>query len=194
MNNYPSLFRSDSHDWHNNACLNFMPDMSYGYIEGYLRAGDILVDYVNEQASGQDVLVYPIIFCYRHHLELRMKEIIKLGRNLLDGKGDYDDNHQLTVLWRDCRTIVLRVWAENEAPGELPLIDHFITELDRADSKSDGFRYWESTKRSGRTPNLEGIGHINIRHFRDCMKAMTDFLGSAALGISVYLEQSREVI
>ncbi|KAF1366597.1 hypothetical protein [Yokenella regensburgei] len=42
----PGLLSSDS-DWHNNACLNYMPDHGTAYTEGY-----------------------------RHHLELLIKQVI----------------------------------------------------------------------------------------------------------------------
>ena len=191
MSTYPSLFKIDR-DAHNNACLNFLADMSYGYIKGYLRAGDILADHVDEHARDQDTLIYPIIFCYRHHLELRMKEIIKSGRELLDGSGDYDDGHRLAVLWGCCRRIMFQIWPDQVVPEEVSLIDHFISDLDKVDTGSYSFRYWESTKKSGRTPNLEGIKHINIRHFRECVKSMTDFLSGVAMGIDAYLDASRQ--
>jgi hypothetical protein len=55
-------------DSHNNACLNFLDDMSYGYIQGYLRTGEILADYINEKGVEQDMLIYPLLFSYRHHM------------------------------------------------------------------------------------------------------------------------------
>ncbi|HFK7347206.1 TPA: hypothetical protein ACG0ES_004097 [Escherichia coli] len=39
----PGLLASDS-DWHNNACLNYMPDHGTAYTEGYRRAADILIN------------------------------------------------------------------------------------------------------------------------------------------------------
>jgi len=59
--NFKPLFTSVS-DWHNNACLNFLSYMSYGYIEGYLQAADTLVEDVKNDGSDKDFLVYPIVF------------------------------------------------------------------------------------------------------------------------------------
>ena len=55
-------------DWHNNACLDLFDDTSYGYIQGYLRTGEILADYINEPGVEQDMLIYPLLFSYRHHI------------------------------------------------------------------------------------------------------------------------------
>ncbi|MCI5221569.1 MAG: hypothetical protein D3924_02515 [Candidatus Electrothrix sp. AR4] len=83
---YPELFIGCD-DWEMNACLNFSHDMSYGYIEGYLRAADRLVKHVFDTSKDQDVLVYPIAFMFRQHIELRLKSIIDIGRKLLTDNG-----------------------------------------------------------------------------------------------------------
>ena len=69
------LFRDDLSDYHNNACLSLGGD-PFPYAEGYRRAAEILVHYVNDNGQDQDFLVFPILFLYRHHLELAMKRII----------------------------------------------------------------------------------------------------------------------
>ncbi|HID3427534.1 TPA: hypothetical protein ACXE0P_002231 [Klebsiella pneumoniae] len=63
----PGLLASDS-DWHNNACLNYMPDHGTAYTEGYRRAADILIKHIDESGRDQDFLVYPVLFLYRHHM------------------------------------------------------------------------------------------------------------------------------
>ena len=197
MSKYPSLFEKGLPDWHNNACLNWT-DMSYGYIEGYLRAANLLVDHINEHGRDQDTLVYPIIFCYRHHLEIRMKEITKQGRNLLHGSGDYEDGHRLTPLWVNCKSILLQVYEEFETPDEIAMIHQFVEELDKIDAGSDGFRYWESSKGKKskqvipRKPSLRDLREVNIRHFKDCANAMAKFLEGASMGIGAYLQHQQE--
>lgn len=65
------LFRGDLRDWINNACLNVMGNGdAYAYKAGYRRGAEVLIDYVCQNGRDQDFLVYPIIFLYRHHVEL----------------------------------------------------------------------------------------------------------------------------
>ncbi len=45
-------------------------------MEGYRRGARLLVEHVDEHARDQDFLVYPIMFLYRHHIELALKNII----------------------------------------------------------------------------------------------------------------------
>ena len=92
---------SDS-DWHNNACLNYMPDHGTTYTEGYRRAADILIKHIDESGLDQDFLVYPVLFLYRHHIELLIKQIVGLAL-VLSEEPDTDqykkDNHNLNTLW-----------------------------------------------------------------------------------------------
>ena len=69
------VVRDDLPDWQSNACLNYMgSDDRYAYSEGYLRAARYLIEWILATASDQDILVYPIIFLYRHHIELVLKQ------------------------------------------------------------------------------------------------------------------------
>ena len=72
------IFTYRSEDWWNNACLNFMEGKNtwYGYFRGYQRAAELLVQYVDCEKQYQDTLVFPIIFLYRHYLELILKDTI----------------------------------------------------------------------------------------------------------------------
>lgn len=71
-------------EWYLNAQLHVTPDKWDTYAEGYKSAGDIAVQYVVENNWYQDFLVYPIVFLYRHYLELRLKELYFVSSRLLD--------------------------------------------------------------------------------------------------------------
>ena len=53
-------------EWWLNACLDPFHEDWYAYTEGYKRAANVLVEHVRGKRSDLDVLVYPIIFLYRH--------------------------------------------------------------------------------------------------------------------------------
>ena len=69
-------------DWKNNACLRDGDE--YAYREGYRRGAQLLVQAVGESARDQDFLVYPIVFLYRHHIELVLKRVIKQAPYLIE--------------------------------------------------------------------------------------------------------------
>jgi hypothetical protein len=64
-----TLFCSAKDGW-NNACLNWGFDNLETICTGYLRGADLLVDHAIATRRNQDLLVYPIIFQYRHYIEL----------------------------------------------------------------------------------------------------------------------------
>ena len=72
------LFSGDD-DWHNNACLNeWSRDHGATYAAGYRRAAELLIEHIDTKGRDQDVLVYPVVFLYRHHVELALKRIISI--------------------------------------------------------------------------------------------------------------------
>jgi len=91
------LFTSQE-DWWNNACLNWCRDGWSLYAVGYKDAGDILAREVENRNSGQDTLVYPILFLYRQYLELEIKDLIRTARRLQDLGGDFPKNHRISLL------------------------------------------------------------------------------------------------
>ena len=76
-NQGPSLFRPvpEGGDWHANALLggDWEADMPLGY--GFLDAADILLEQW-KQHRPDDLLVLPILYNYRHGIELTLKRTI----------------------------------------------------------------------------------------------------------------------
>lgn len=186
---YPDLFAAYD-DWQMNACLNFQHDMSYGYIEGYLRAADRLVEHVAEKTRDQDTLVYPIAFLYRQHIELQLKEIINTGLQLLS-ENDFKKrtHHRLHDLWPEAKEIIRKTWSGKPDPEEFKWIDHFIEQFKEVDQDSTAFRY--PKQKSGDT-SLKGIQYINLRNLAECVHSFSEFLSGAATALSEYLDYKRE--
>lgn len=185
---YPELFDAGD-DWQLNACLNFMDDMSYGYIEGYLRAADFLVEHVAKTARDQDVFVYPIAFMYRHHIELQLKRIIDTGRKLLTNNDGHPTHHKLHDLWPLAKGILRQTWPNEPDPSEFKLIDNFVDHFSKVDHDSIAFRY--PTQKTG-TSSLRGVRHINLSNLAECVHSFSDFLDGAASGLIDYLNHKRE--
>src|SRR5262249_43699545 len=112
------LFRGDLPDGNNNAVLNSPIDHNrYAYSEGYRRGARLLVQYVAENHLDQDFLVYPIVFLYRHHVELVLKDVLKrapglTGRSLTAAAEKHLDFHDLVDLWSDVQPVLADIWEE----------------------------------------------------------------------------------
>jgi len=94
----------------------------------------------------------------------------------------------LEALWKECKPLLIRVWKDQKPPEDMQLIDHVISEIHLVDAQSHAFRYWESTDKQGRKENLENIKYINIRHFRDHMSTVTNFLDGVSSGLGSLLD------
>ena len=183
------LFTS-AEDWWHNACLNYMPNDWEAYILGYKRAGDILVENVKETRSDQDVLVYPIVFLYRQYIELRLKQLIQSGKELLDKEPKFPKKHELDILWNEFRPILSKVESSTrkidlDAMGEL--MSQFCT----IDPTSVAFRY-PVTKDGGKVLSSD-IRLINLRHLSDTMEKIAFYFDSAAHMISVYIDHKHDI-
>jgi hypothetical protein len=176
-------------DWQFNACMNIRPPDWYPYTEGYRRAADIIIEHLMlRDRNGVDLLVYPIAFLYRHHLELRLKELIREGSLLLDRECELRKTHDLSKLWPQCRSIVKEVWPEG-SDSELDAIEECIEEFSTVD-RSESFRYPVDTKGNPSLPSVPD--HVNVRHLADTMTKIANLLRGAQMGIEVYLESKSE--
>lgn len=180
---YPE-FINVSENGQMNACLNFSSDMSCGYIEGYLRAADRLVEHVDETDRDQDFFVYPIAFMYRQHIELQVKKIIDTGRKLLTADGGHPKHHKLHDLWPLAKGILRQIWPNESDPPEFKSVDNFINQFSRIDPDSTAFRY---PKQKTGKPSLTGIQHINLQRLAESVHSFSEFLDVAASALDDYL-------
>ncbi|MGH7451463.1 MAG: hypothetical protein ACRENG_08980, partial [bacterium] len=151
------LFKSDN-DWSNNACLNFLHSSQelYLYAHGYKQAADILVDHISATKRDQDILVYPIVFLYRHCIELYLKEIITEGNILLDEPKEMPTGHKIDVLWKDCK-IILEKLQFDSTKDELEAVDEIISQFSEKDPLSFAFRYPTDKKGEKLLPDIKYI-------------------------------------
>ena len=71
------------------------------YAFAYQKGGDELVEVAKRTPRTADTLIYPILYCYRHYLELRLKSLIRDTSSLLDVPRDPPANHDLRALWSE---------------------------------------------------------------------------------------------
>ncbi len=177
-------------DWKANACLNYMHDDSELYITGYKYGGDRLVEFALSNEMEQDVLIYPIVFQYRHYIELRLKKIIKEGRILLEEEGVFPKHHDIIKLWNIAKPISIKVFEDEDEQLELDHAEHVINEFSQIDPNSMNFRY-PTTKKGDKS--ITGVTHINIRRFSDHMVKLSISLEHIITGIMYLREFQSEI-
>jgi hypothetical protein len=178
------LFRDDLPDWGNNACLSHWGSGNhYAYTEGYLRGARTLVERVVSTSRDQDVLLYPIIFLYRHHIELVLKKLIArspylIDRELTDAEKQHLCRHRLDLLWNDLKPMMEDIckaagWDRLD-PEDAAGIDSYIRQLVKLDPDSYSFRYTHSKKGDPSLPS--DLKRINVRHFSEMMERLASYL------------------
>ena len=181
------LFKSDT-DWWNNAYITREPDKMWVYAHSYKLAADKLVQYVNEHEQKQDYLVFPIVFLYRHSIELWLKHIIELGNALYDVDEGFPKSHLIDRLWQEARKVAEKAWPT--APREeLEEVEAYLKVLHSIDPGSFAFRY--PTNKDG-APSLPDITYVNLRHFSEVANKIDELLSGISMGLSAFLDFKRE--
>ena len=152
-------------------------ECAYRLGKGYKLAGDILVGNFLGEARDHDNLIYPILYSYRHYIEVALKEIVEdHGRwvGITLSKKD----HNLTGLWK--LFLQIAVAYHNDPFDEAALaVSNCIDEFARVDPGSFAFRYARD-KRSDALIPLE-FGTIDLVNVLDVMNGIQNFFECAGL-------------
>ncbi len=179
-----SIFKMTDDAW-NNACINIrVHDKLDLYAAGYKRASDILAAHVISTGMGLDACIYPILFLYRHYLELRLKELLHSGSKLLSKNYTMKSTHSLIRLWSDARPLVHEIFPDGDA-AELDSLERLLSEFSRIDEKSEAFRYPVNKKGA---MYLDDIKYINVRNLIEILAKVESLLDGISCAVSAYLE------
>jgi len=178
------LFQEDA-DCSHNACLNLGGKHWGAYASAYKEAADILVQRFLEDSKGLDALTYPILFLYRHHLELRLKELIAQGQGLLHQPIDLQEQHGLVKLWQPCHKILREIWPKEPAVT-WDTVEKLIKEFDRMDPAGDSFRYPITSKKKGHQPTLPNLDRVGIPNLYEIMQRLASFFEGHLDGVDAY--------
>ena len=129
-----------------NAVLDNWSAYGDTYAIGYRRAAEILLrqflDDAAAMAAERDRLLLPILYLFRHYLEIRFKDLMVMGSVLQGESACWPIGHDLDRLADICGAIC-------ESLLSLKLSDCVIkcvSDLDGLDPNSTNFRYPRDTK------------------------------------------------
>lgn len=159
------------------------------YAYGFRRAAEILMKHVDDRHTSLDVIVFPIVFLYRHHLELAIKLIARDARLLLpDEPPPKKPEHRLQALWDEAKRLIILVLGV-EPFGLEPIDGGVVVQFDAIDSRSTNFRYPEAF--DGSKP-LSHISNINLLTLRDSLDTAFDLLDGGHEMLRIELERRGE--
>lgn len=161
------------------------PTQWHLYAQGYHDAAEQL--YASWQATRgcPDYLIFPMVFLYRHYVELRLKELIQSAASLLSIPTGWPAIHDLDHLWCIVRPRLTEI-SPKEPTRDIHNVTRLITELSSLDHRSFAFRYPADKNENSTTSNLE---HLDVDNFFHAMRQLATFLDGASMQISVYLDE-----
>jgi hypothetical protein len=166
------LFRADN-DWERSAEFsNHRISRHVDIWDGYMRSGDCLIEECRRNPADRNNLVYPILYCYRHGLELAMKWIIGMyGRLASVYSADYLD-HDLWKLWVACKKVILEVGSDDDSSEVLQAVEQVVKDFHDWDKFSMAFRY--SNDKNGVSLKLPDYP-IDLENIKKVMQAVRHF-------------------
>ena len=171
-----------------NAVLNMMNDNSWCiYTAGFKRSVEILLENVKSTYEVNTV-IFPILFLYRHYVELSLKEVIGYGRYLDGNSKTPTGGHNLEILWKEARAYIESHISEMTNAEELNRIEILINEIHSIDPSSEGSRYpfVKKKKDKGRhIPFPLNTAPISLNEFCVKTKEVFEFLEKATNFLSV---------
>lgn len=182
-------------DFQMNACIGRqLPSdrATHYYSEGFrLAARHMAVNIVEADNSLElpiDVVVYPVIFLYRHHFELQLKLIIRASRAYLREPGVLPNTHRLDTLWGIARPLVEKALKELDW-GQNRHVTRLLTELSSIDPNGEAARY---DKSHNGEKHFKDLWIINIRHFAEVSERLGDYLEHILDAIEITHQQRCE--
>jgi hypothetical protein len=143
-------------------------------LKGYFRAGDVLVDSCLKNLNEGHTLIYPILLCYRHALEMTMKGILdSYGHHY--GVAAPKPNHSLLLLWEACKAIFTQIDDEGAAIST-SAVEKLIKEFHDLDARAEAFRYPE--KKDGTLIDLPDYP-FDLIGLRDVIEGLKNFFSGA---------------
>jgi hypothetical protein len=142
--------------------------------KGYFRAGYILIDRCRQNIHEGHVLIYPILFCCRHALEMTMKGLLEsYGHHF--GVPAPGPSHNLWRLWESCKAIFAQIDNENAAADTL-IVEKLIKQFHDLDARAEAFRY--PVKKDGTLIDLPNDA-FNLTDLRGVVESLENFFSGA---------------
>jgi hypothetical protein len=167
------------------------------FARGYLYAASKLAEDLLSRPPFADYDAYPIVFLYRHSLELSLKNVIYRSALLAAFKG-FDDidaslynNHRLTLLSEKAAAILRRLFPDDEALGHT--VDSMLTVASEfSDIDPDSYAYRYPIDKQGRlSTNPHQV--INLEALHRTMKELLEKLAVIDFGLDVETAKAQEV-
>lgn len=145
----------------------------YERAEGFRLAAETLADALDRGGPGVEPLVYPFVYCWRHHIELQVKTVIVDSAELY---GDHlpswlNSTHSIAKLWNVAADYIAKSFPDDSsADPRTP--KRIITQLAQIDPDGLTLRY--ARNRAG-APTLRNPIWLELRPFHTAMRNLSAY-------------------
>ena len=151
-----------------NACVgkNGGPYNFSAYSRGYFEAGKRLVGSLVENQSLVDIIVYPVVYIYRHAIELGLKHLAYRLPPFFDKKEPIKLTHNLIDNWILVLEYLEQLPDGGNDPEPIQIVDKVLKDLVQLDPKGETFRFPQSRNE---VLHLQDTSIINVEIFAVAM-------------------------
>jgi hypothetical protein len=167
------------------------------FAKGYTLAANRLAASLLGAPRFPDYAAYPVVFLYRHALELSLKHIICGGiklaafRRMDEISEQLKNNHDLVELSRTAAKVLSLLFPEDEMIARLnTTVDAICRDWSQIDPRSDAYRYPIDTK--GR-PSTKKHQVVNLRALANRMASVLEELDTVHFGLSIETDKAQEL-
>jgi hypothetical protein len=172
------LFRPGQDAWPATS----LGEREYRLALGYKLAGDHLVYNFLGNHRDYDNLIYPILFCYRHYIELTLKEAARKYGPWVGVMLPQKGNHRLPELW-ELFVKIATAFGNDPKYEAAVAVGSCVAELAKVDpDNAVAFRYARQNGTDKLIP-LE-FGTIDLNNLQEVMDGIANFFECAELGFS----------
>lgn len=127
-----------------NAVLDHWTGVGDFHAAGYRQATEVLLQRFLADPEGtageRDSLVLPILFLFRHYLELRFKDMIVYGQVLSGQPAQWPHGHDLESLWTKVLELCNALYGSSVS-ADFVKVGECVNDLVQLDPNSTSFRY-----------------------------------------------------
>ena len=174
------------------------PKNDFGvFAKGYYSAASMLAENLLSRGNFADYDAYPVVFLYRHSLELYLKNVIYKSallskfKGLSDTKDRLYNNHKLTQLSEKAAEILRKLFPyDNELQHVIDRILKISSEFSDIDPDSYAYRY-PIDRQGGLSTRPHQI--VNLEAFHRTMKELLTHLETIDIGINIETDKVQEI-
>ncbi|WP_424686127.1 hypothetical protein [Halarcobacter ebronensis] len=159
-----------------NSCVGKNGLLSSSYLDGYKESVKVIYEKIIEDTHNLDTLIYPMLFCARHSIELFLKNSI-IDISEIKISIDFSklvNTHNLENLWNTYKEYSLENF-DYRFHSLVNKQEELISDYFEIDATGQTFRY-QYTKEN--KIHLEKFPHINIKNFYSRYQKLSKLIDS----------------